>query len=186
VTEQITPRQFHGADGVEDWRCCSGRACAHFRTASFAAGVALVDAIGTLAGAANRAAAHELNVSADPTAVQIVQVSIDALVGLEVLPFWRAVLGYEQFGDEDLLDAHGRGPSFWFQQLDAPRPKRNRIHVDISVPHDQAEARIAAAIAAGGRLGHRPVPAGVDAGRRRGQRGRRGHLDGPRLRAAFK
>jgi 4a-hydroxytetrahydrobiopterin dehydratase len=36
--------------------------------------------------------------------------------------------------------------------MDAPRPQRNRIHLDIWVPHDQAETRIAAAIAAGGRL----------------------------------
>ena len=36
--------------------------------------------------------------------------------------------------------------------MDAPRPQRNRIHVDVWVPHDQAEARIAAAIEAGGRL----------------------------------
>jgi len=98
------------------------------------------------------AAARELNVSADPTAVQTVQVAIDALVGPEVQPFWRAVLGYEQFGDEDLVDPHGRGPSFWFQQMDAPRPQRNRIHVGISVPHDQAGARVAAAIATGGHL----------------------------------
>jgi 4a-hydroxytetrahydrobiopterin dehydratase len=55
-------------------------------------------------------------------------------------------------GGEDLDDPHGRGPSFWFQQMDAPRPQRNRVHVDISVPHDQAEARVAAAIAAGGHL----------------------------------
>jgi hypothetical protein len=51
-----------------------------------------------------------------------------------------------------LVDPHRHGPSFWFQQMDAPRPHRNRIHVDISVPHDQAEARVAAAIAAGGHL----------------------------------
>jgi 4a-hydroxytetrahydrobiopterin dehydratase len=36
--------------------------------------------------------------------------------------------------------------------MDAPRPQRNRIHIDVWVPHDQAEARVAAAIAAGGRL----------------------------------
>jgi 4a-hydroxytetrahydrobiopterin dehydratase len=36
--------------------------------------------------------------------------------------------------------------------MDAPRPQRNRIHIDVFVPHDQAEARVAAAIAAGGRL----------------------------------
>jgi len=34
----------------------------------------------------------------------------------------------------------------------APRPQRNRIHIDVWVPHDQAKARVAAAIAAGGRL----------------------------------
>ena len=83
-------------------------------------------------------------------------VAFDALVGPEVQPFWRALLGYRERyrenGPEYLVDPHGRGPSFWFQQMDAPRPQRNRIHVDISVPHDQAEARIAAAISAGGHL----------------------------------
>jgi 4a-hydroxytetrahydrobiopterin dehydratase len=97
-------------------------------------------------------AARELNVPADPSAVQTVQVSVDALVGAEVMPFWRAVLGYEELGDEDLVDPHRSGPTLWFQEMDAPRPQRNRIHVDISVPHDQAEARVAAALAAGGRL----------------------------------
>ena len=38
------------------------------------------------------------------------------------------------------------------QPMDAPRPQRNRVHIDVWVPHDQAEARVAAAIAAGGRL----------------------------------
>ncbi len=187
MDERISPRQVHEVAGVEDWRVVFGGACAHFRTGSFAAGVALVDAIGRLAGAANHhpdvdprsagvtvrlrtydfdglrerdvelarqisAAARQLDVPADPTAVQTVQVAIDALVGSEVMPFWRAVLGYQELGDEDLIDPHGRGPSFWFQQMDASRPQRNRIHVDVSVPHDQAEARIAAAIAAGGHL----------------------------------
>ena len=36
--------------------------------------------------------------------------------------------------------------------MDAPRPQRNRVHIDISVPHDQAQARLEAALAAGGRL----------------------------------
>jgi len=187
MTEGIAPRQFHAAVGVEDWRVLFGGACAHFRTGSFAVGVALVDAIGRLADAAHHhtavdlrddgvtvrlrthdsdglserdvalarqisAAARELDVPADPTAVQTVQIAIDALVGPAVRPFWRAVLGYQDVGDEDLVDPHGRGPSFWFQQMDAPRPQRNRLHVDLSVPHDQAEARITAALAAGGHL----------------------------------
>ncbi len=188
MTERITPRQFHEAVGVEDWRVLFSGASAHFRTGSFAAGVALVDAIGRLADAADHhpdldlryegvtvrlvthdvdglserdielarqisAAARELGVAADPGAVQDVQVAIDALVGPEVMPFWRAVLGYRDTGEEDhLLDPRSRGPSFFFQEMDAPRPQRNRIHIDISVPHDQAEARVAAAIAAGGHL----------------------------------
>jgi pimeloyl-ACP methyl ester carboxylesterase/pterin-4a-carbinolamine dehydratase len=101
------------------------------------------------------AVARQLGLSADPSALQTVQVSIDALVGSEVMPFWRAVLGYEHrpdSPDEDLIDPRGRGPSLWFQEMDAPRPQRNRIHIDVWVPHDQAEARVRAAIAAGGRL----------------------------------
>ena len=187
MTERITAEQFHAAAGVADWRVLFDGAGAYFRTGSFAAGAALVDAIGALDGIGNHypevdlrrdgvtvrimtheggglserdvemarqisAAARALNVPADPAAVQTVQVTIDALVSPRVMPFWRAVLGYQEWGDEDLLDPHRRGPSFWFQQMDAPRPQRNRIHIDISVPHDQAEARVAAAIAAGGHL----------------------------------
>jgi 4a-hydroxytetrahydrobiopterin dehydratase len=187
MTERITPKQFHEVVGIEDWRVVFEGACAYFRTGSFAAGVALVDEIGSLADAANHhpdvdlryagvtvrlithsvgglserdvvlaqeisAAARELGVPADPTAVQTVQVSIDALVGPDVMPFWRAVLGYKEMGDEDLVDPHGRGPSFWFQEMDVPRPQRNSIHIDVCVPHNKAEARVAAAIAAGGHL----------------------------------
>jgi 4a-hydroxytetrahydrobiopterin dehydratase len=98
------------------------------------------------------AAARELGVPVDPTAVQIVQVAIDALVIPDVMPFWRAVLGYREVGDEDLIDPRFQAPPFWFQQMDAPRPQRNRIHIDVYIPHDQAEARVAAALAAGGHV----------------------------------
>ena len=98
------------------------------------------------------AAARRLGASADPSAVQHIQVAIDAMVTAELRPFWRAVLGYEPIGDEDLQDPLRRGPSFWFQQMDAPRPQRNRIHIDLYVPRDQAETRLAAALAAGGHI----------------------------------
>jgi 4a-hydroxytetrahydrobiopterin dehydratase len=98
------------------------------------------------------AAAAALGVAADPGAVQHVQVAIDALVSADVRPFWVAVLGYQTFGEEDVLDPLRRGPTFWFQQMDAPRPQRNRFHIDIYLPHDQVQARIAAALAAGGRI----------------------------------
>jgi 4a-hydroxytetrahydrobiopterin dehydratase len=187
MTGRITARQFHEADGVEDWRVLFGGAWARFRTGSFAAGVALIDAIGTLADAANHhpdidlrylsvtvrlithdvgglsdrdvalaraisAAAKDLGVAADPDALQVIQIGIDALVSADVLPFWRAVLGYRVRDEIELVDPHDRWPRFWFQQMDVPRSQRNRIHVDVSVPHDQAESRVAAALAAGGRI----------------------------------
>jgi 4a-hydroxytetrahydrobiopterin dehydratase len=87
------------------------------------------------------------------------EVAIDALDIDAVRPFWKAVLGYEDFPPptpdgqvEVLVDPRRIGPAFWFQQMDEPRPQRNRIHVDVTVPHDDADARIAAAIAAGGHL----------------------------------
>jgi len=183
MSEMVTPQRFHEAD----WRAVGDDASTHFRTGSFAAGVALVIAIGRLADDANHQpdvdlrpdgvtvrlrtesvdglgerevvlarriseAARELGVPVDLTGLQIVQVAIDALVIPDVLPFWRAVLGYREVDDEDLMDPHFQGPPFWFQQMDAPRPQRNRIHIDVYVPHDQAEARVAAAIAAGGHV----------------------------------
>lgn len=99
------------------------------------------------------AIARELDIRADLTRVQHIQVSIDALAIPEVMPFWREALRYEfrRDTDEDLVDPRGRGPSFWFQQMDVPRTQRNRIHVDIAVPPEQAENRIAAVLANGGR-----------------------------------
>jgi 4a-hydroxytetrahydrobiopterin dehydratase len=191
MSEQITPKQFHEAVGIEDWRVLGEGACAYFRTGSLEAGARLVQAISGLGdvddhhpdvdvrfdgvtvrlititdgyyGLTERdvelarqisAVAHELDAPPDPSAVQSVQIAIDALVRPEVMPFWRAVLGYldRGDGDEDLLDSRGRGPNVWFQQMDTPRPQRNRIHLDVWVPHDRAEERVAAAIAAGGRL----------------------------------
>ena len=79
-----------------------------------------------------------------------------ATVPADIMPFWRAVLGYEPRRDspnEDLVDPHDRGPSFWFEQMREPRPDGGgAIHVAVWVPYEQAEGRIAAALAAGGRM----------------------------------
>jgi 4a-hydroxytetrahydrobiopterin dehydratase len=98
------------------------------------------------------AAARALDAAADPAAVQSVQLTVDALATADVRPFWQAVLGYKEMGDDDLVDPSGRGPGIWFQHMDGPRPQRNRVHVDVFVPNDVAEGRVAAALAAGGRL----------------------------------
>ncbi|WP_344441391.1 VOC family protein [Kitasatospora nipponensis] len=100
------------------------------------------------------AVARRAGIEADPAAVHAVQVTVDALESATVTPFWRALLGYrERAGSaEDLVDPRRRAAAFYFQPMDAPRPQRNRMHVDVWVPYDLAEARIAAALAAGGRL----------------------------------
>jgi 4a-hydroxytetrahydrobiopterin dehydratase len=95
-------------------------------------------------------AARELGIAADPSKAQATQIAIDALDIAKVRPFWAAVLGYELFGDEDITDPAGIGPNVWFQQMDSPRPQRNRIHVDLYVPRDLAELRVSAAVEAGG------------------------------------
>lgn len=86
-----------------------------------------------------------------PADVQGVEIAIDTMDADRIRPFWAAVLGY---GDDRgvLVDPFRSGPAFWFQQMDVPRTERNRFHVDVSVPHDVAEQRIAAALAAGGTL----------------------------------
>ncbi len=55
------------------------------------------------------------------------------------------MLGVEETSDGDL-------PPLWFQQTDPHPEPRQRFHVDITVPPEVAERRIAAALAAGGTL----------------------------------
>jgi len=100
------------------------------------------------------AAASELGLQADPSVPQTLQFAVDAMRPPEVAPFWRAVLGgYVDRDDEyDLIDPHWRQPAINFGQMDAPRPQRNRIHINLYVPYDQAEPRIRAALAAGGHI----------------------------------
>ena len=102
------------------------------------------------------AAARDLGLSADPSAVQSLLVIPGATSRPEVMPFWRAVLGYTPRRDspaEDLVDPQGRGVPFWFEQMNEPRPGGGgAIHVAVWVPYEQAAARIAAALAAGGRM----------------------------------
>ncbi|ROS73520.1 VOC family protein [Cellulomonas sp. PhB143] len=102
-------------------------------------------------------AARELGVDADPTAPLQTEIAIDVLDRDAVLPFWAAVLGFERvqtdgYQDVDLRDPRGRGATIWFQQMDEPRPQRNRIHLDVWVAPDAARERVAAVLAAGGTL----------------------------------
>lgn len=104
-------------------------------------------------------AARDLGLTADVTLPRFVQVGIDAVDIPAVRRFWCAALGYEPDPRDDvtdIVDPRRLNTVFFFQSLDADdeerRAQRNRIHVDVFVSHDQADSRIAAILAAGGRL----------------------------------
>jgi len=193
MSDPISAREFHEAEGLEDWRVLGEGASVHFPTASFAESAKLVQAIGEIAGVEDHppavdvraggvtvrlisvsddyfgmtdrdvevarhvsAAARDLGLAADPSKVQYLLIVPGAPDIGAVMPFWRAVLGYEprpDSPDQDLVDPQDRGSAFWFESMDEPRPDGGgAIHIGVWVPHDQAEARVAAALAAGGRI----------------------------------
>jgi 4a-hydroxytetrahydrobiopterin dehydratase len=113
----------------------------------------VTDALAGFGGTVAPAVANGQN----PRPVQMLELAIDALDIPAIRPFWLAVLGYSdqagQAGELNaIVDPAGQLPPIWFQQMDSPRPQRNRIHFDLAVAHEEAEARIAAALDAGGKL----------------------------------
>jgi catechol 2,3-dioxygenase-like lactoylglutathione lyase family enzyme len=111
--------------------------------------------------------AREAGLVADLRQVRDLQIAIDARDVERVRSFWEAALGYRPLTDlvpdgapSDLYDPYWINPPLMFQRIDpgldpdhaARAEQRGRIRIDLFVPHDQAEARIAAAVAAGGRV----------------------------------
>jgi len=128
--------------------------------------------------------------SASPTSreaarpVQMLEIAIDSLDIGSIRPFWKAVMAYvDEPGatspDAGLVDPAGQLPAIWFQQMDAPRAQRNRVHFDITVAHDEAEARVRAALAAGGQLVSDALARSFWVLADGGQRGLRLHLARP-------
>lgn len=104
-------------------------------------------------------AAHDLALAADPTSMRFLQIGIDAVDVPAVQAFWATVLGYQHDPRTwltEIYDPRRLHPAIMFQQMDASeedrRQQRNRIRFDLCLPHDQAEARIDAAVDAGGRV----------------------------------
>jgi 4a-hydroxytetrahydrobiopterin dehydratase len=101
-------------------------------------------------------AAKGLGLAADPSQVQSFLVVPGGANPAELMPFWQAVLGYERRADtpdEDLVDPHLRNPGFWFEQMKELRADGGgAIHVAIWIPYEQAQARVEAALAAGGHM----------------------------------
>jgi 4a-hydroxytetrahydrobiopterin dehydratase len=85
-----------------------------------------------------------------------VEIAVDAADPEALQKFWRVGLGYvEQVTEEGGVELHhpdGAGAVVWFQRMDPPRPGRGRVHIDVFVPPEIAERRVADTIAAGGHL----------------------------------
>jgi 4a-hydroxytetrahydrobiopterin dehydratase len=89
---------------------------------------------------------------ADRAATQEVQLAIAAKRDTIDVNFWRTVLGYAALADDNAVDSLGHGSTVWMQDLDDAKPLRHAMHIDVSVASEHVEARVAAALAAGGRV----------------------------------
>lgn len=98
--------------------------------------------------------ARERGIDAQPSAVTEIELALDTADVAALGPFWAALLtgSRDSVDVDDVVDPSGRLPLLWFQHTDAHETPRQRFHIDLWVPHDQAEERIAAAVAAGGRV----------------------------------
>jgi 4a-hydroxytetrahydrobiopterin dehydratase len=100
------------------------------------------------------AIARDQGLESDPSQVQSMLVVPGAPNTAEVLPFWQAALGYMPRPDsveEDLIDPGDRLPAFWFEGMEETRPGGlGAIHVAVWLPQEEAQARVDAALAAGG------------------------------------
>ncbi len=98
------------------------------------------------------AIAREHGATADRSAAQEVQLAVAAKPDAIDLGFWRTVLGYAELHEDNGLDPNGQSSTVWMQDLDPAKPLRHAMHVDVSVAREHAEARMQAAVAAGGRV----------------------------------
>jgi len=102
------------------------------------------------------AIAGDMGLTAEPAAIQSLSFIPGATDRRVIMPFWQAVLRYDQrpdSPDEDLVDPHERLAPFWFEEMDELRSDgAGTMHLVVWVPWDEAEARVAAGLAAGGRM----------------------------------
>jgi 4a-hydroxytetrahydrobiopterin dehydratase len=94
--------------------------------------------------------AKSLGAVAAPRQVQEVQFAIAAKPDAIDLGFWRAVLGYDPMLDDNAIDPLGVSSTVWMQDLDEAKPLRHAMHLDVSLSKESAQARVDAAVAAGG------------------------------------
>lgn len=98
------------------------------------------------------AVARSQGADPDRGAVQEVQLAIAAKPGESDVGFWRAVLGYSPMAPDNAVDPLAHGSTVWIQELDPSKPLKHAMHIDVSVAHEHARQRLAAALEAGGRI----------------------------------
>lgn len=98
--------------------------------------------------------ARDSGISSAVEALVEVELSLDTADAQTIGPFWAALLtgSTDSFADGQVRDGGGRVPLLWFQDTDAHQTPRQRFHLDVWVPTELAEQRIAAAVAAGGTI----------------------------------
>jgi 4a-hydroxytetrahydrobiopterin dehydratase len=98
--------------------------------------------------------ARELGATPKPGAVQTIELALDTADWSLVRPFWKALLAgadNPKLPDE-VRDPKGALPTLWFQETEPHETPKQRFHLDVHVPPDEAESRIRAALDAGGTL----------------------------------
>lgn len=110
------------------------------------------------AAAAITAVAADQGLNADPAAVTEVELGLDTARSATIAPVWAALLTGDADAQgrgspsDEIRDATGRVPNLWFGDADESEGQRQRFHVEVYVAPEAAEARIAAALAAGGTI----------------------------------
>ena len=96
-----------------------------------------------------------------------IELALDTAHAEAVAPVWSALLTGSADAQgrgtisEDIRDATWRVPILWFQETEEHETPRQRFHLDVQVPDDVADQRIAAALAAGGVVVHDSDPSYV-------------------------
>jgi 4a-hydroxytetrahydrobiopterin dehydratase len=90
---------------------------------------------------ATRISALAVDAEAKPELFRTVEIGVDTADVESVRDTWAALLKYKPHDDADLFDPWGRGPTVWFQKTDTP--DASRLHLDVWVEDDTADAVLA-------------------------------------------
>ncbi len=92
------------------------------------------------------------SVGSAPAEVAAIEIALDTPDAERIQPFWAAVLGYTADDGSAVSDPTGALPALWFQDTDNDAADRQRFHLDLIVPPEVVQDRIAEAVEAGGTL----------------------------------